>query len=140
PDEIEEHETEHERADERRDRVRDRDLAEPLREERHRGADRLLVARDRESRVREEEEEQPAEEEESANHAPPRPTVGVPAQCARRGARLRAETIAAVLGMRRGLIDERAEEADDRAGDGGDRPVRRVARREEESGRRAGER
>src|SRR5439155_7943364 len=102
--------------------------------------DRLLVARDRERRVREEEEEQAAEEEDAADAAPARPALGVPAERARRGARLRAETIAAVLGVGRGLVDERAEEPDDRPRDGGDRPVCRVARREEESGRRAGER
>src|SRR5207245_3447029 len=139
PDEVEEHETEHERADERRDRVRDCDLAEPLREERHRRADRLLVARDRESRVREEEEEQPAEEQETADDAPARPAIGVPAQRTRGGARLRAKTIAAVFGVGRGLIDKRAEETNERAGDGGDRPVRRVACGEEEGARRTGE-
>src|SRR6185503_2979370 len=74
-EEIEEDESEYQRSDERGDRVGQGDLPEPIREERHRGADRLLVARDRQSSVRVQEEAQPTEEEKSTDDAPPRPTA-----------------------------------------------------------------
>src|SRR2546427_279218 len=97
---------------ERRDRVRERDLPEPIRQERDRSTDRLLMARDRERRVGIQEQAQPDEEQEPTDDAPAGPATGPPAQLRGRGARLRRQTVAPVLRVRGGLIDERAHEAD----------------------------
>ena len=84
PDEVEENEAEHQRADEGGDGIGHGDLAEPFGQEAHRGADRLLVARDRQRGVREEEEQKAGEEEEPADHAPAGPPVRVAAKRGRR--------------------------------------------------------
>ena len=136
-DEVEEDQTEHERTDERRDRVRQRDLAEPVGQERDGGADRLLVARDREGGVRVQEETETNEEKKPADDAPPRPAVRPSAQLGGGRPHLRRKPFASVLGVRRGLVDERAHQTNDRVGDLRHRPARCVRRRREKRDDRA---